>query len=149
MSAVMKMIPSRCRRALLFSVTVVAAFIAAGCGGGPNTPYPVRGTVFLDGEPATELAGWTVVFSSGELHKGASGVIKEDGTYSLGSSSANDGAIPGKYEVTVSPPDTEGQRERVKKRPAVKAAPFAQPKNLVVTVEMQTNDIPIKLQRKK
>ena len=145
----MKIIPSAFRRALLLSVTVVAGFVASGCGGGPNAPYPVRGTVFLDAEPATELAGWMVVFNSNELHKSASGVIKADGTYSLGSSSANDGAIPGTYEVTVSAPDTPGPSERAKNRPSVKAAAFAAPKNLVVTVEMRTNDIPIQLKRKK
>jgi hypothetical protein len=143
----MKMIPSSCGRTLLLSATL--ALVAVGCGGGPDAPYPVRGTVYLDKEPATELAGWTVVFSSSEKHKSAKGLIKEDGTYSLGSSSANDGAIPGTYEVDVSPPDTPGPRERVKTRPAVKAAPFVQPKSQMVTVEMKTNDIPIQLQRKK
>ena len=143
------MIVSPCRRALLFSVTAAAAFLAAGCGGGPDAPYPVRGTVYLDADPATELAGWTVVFSSSEKHKGATGVIKEDGTYSLGSSRPNDGAIPGTYEVAVTPPDAPGQSERVKTRPVVKAAPFVQPKNFTVTVEMKTNDIPINLKRKK
>ena len=144
----MKIIPCRCRHALLFIVTV-AALVAAGCGGGPNTPYPVRGTVFLDGEPAIELAGGTVMFTSSELKKSAHGEIKADGTYALGSASANDGAIPGKYEVTVSPPETSRQSERVKSKSAVKGAAFIQPKNLEVTVERQANDIPIHLKRKK
>lgn len=144
------MITSPCRRALLLTVTMVAVCVTAGCGGGgPDAPYPVRGTVYLDTEPATELAGWMVVFSSSEKHKGATGVINEDGTYSLGSLRANDGAVPGTYEVVVSPPDRPGASERAKNRPAVKAAPFVQPKSMVVTVEMKTNDIPIKLQRKK
>jgi hypothetical protein len=143
------MVSSPRRRALLLGVTAAAAFVAAGCGGGPDAAYPVRGTVYLDADPATELAGWTVLFSSSEKHKGATGVIKEDGTYSLGSSRPNDGAVPGTYEVTVSPPDAPGASERSKARPAVKAALFVEPKNLTVTVEMKTNDIPINLKRKK
>jgi hypothetical protein len=132
----------------LFMV-IVAALVAAGCGGGPNAPYPVRGTVFLDGEPATELAGGTVMFNSIELKKSAHGEIKADGTYALGGAGANDGAIPGKYEVTVSPPETPRQSERVKSKAGVKAAAFIQPKSLEVTVERQANDVPIHLKRKK
>lgn len=130
-------------------IVIAAALVAAGCGGGPNTPYPVRGTVFLDGEPATDLAGGTVVFTSIELKKTAHGEIKPDGTYALGGVGANDGAIPGKYDVTVSPPETPRQSERVKSKAAAKAAAFIQPKNLEVTVERQGNDIPIHLKRKK
>ena len=143
----MNIIPWRFRHALLI-IAAVAALVAAGCGGGANAPYPVRGTVFLDGEPATELAGGTVMFTSIELKKSAHGEIKADGTYALGSASANDGAIPGKYEVTVSPPETSRQSERVKSKSAIKATAFIQPKNLEVTVERQSNDVPIHLKRK-
>jgi hypothetical protein len=93
------------RRGLLLGLAAVIAFVAAGCAG-PNDAYPVKGTVLLDGQPATELAGGTVTFDSAELHKSASGEIQADGTYQLSSLTKNDGAIPGTYQVTVSPPET-------------------------------------------
>jgi hypothetical protein len=145
----MKIISYPGRRALLFRVTVLAALVAAGCTGGTDTPSPVRGTVYLDGQPAKELAGGTVTFNSSELHRMASGPIKADGTYRLGSLTADDGAIPGKYEVTVSPPETAAAGERVKDRPGAKGVVFGPPKDPEVTVERKANDIPIHLQRKK
>ena len=137
------------RHAHLVGAAVLAWFVAAGCGGGADTPYPVRGTVYLDGQPAKELAGGTVEFNSSELHRRASGVIQADGTYRLGTLAADDGAIPGKYEVTVYPPETAGAGERTKARPGAKGVAFVQPKNLEVTVERQANDISIRLQRAK
>jgi hypothetical protein len=125
----------------------VAAFVAAGCGGGADSPSPVRGTVYLDGQPATELAGGTVTFNSEELHRSASGEIQPDGTYRLSSLKKDDGAIPGKYQVTVSPPEVSGSGERGGRGAGAKPAAFRQPENLEVTVERKTNDIPIQLQR--
>jgi hypothetical protein len=134
------------RGGLLVCLAAIA-FVAAGCAG-PNSPYPVKGTVYLDGQPATELAGGTVMFDSGELHKSASGEIQADGTYRLGSLTKNDGAIPGAYHVTVSPPESAPAGERGKRVPGTKSAAFVEPQDLVVTVEQKTNDIPIQLQRR-
>src|SRR5260370_5348302 len=141
------MIPSS--RRLLLGVTVAAAFVAAGCGGGANTVYPVAGTVYLDGEPAKELAGGTVTFNSTELHKSATGEIQADGTYRLGGLKKDDGAIPGTYQVTVSPPEVSGRGERGSRRPAAKPVSFVGPDNPEATVEQRTNDIPIPLHRSK
>jgi len=124
----------------------MAAFVAAGCGGGADSPSPVHGTVYLDGQPATELAGGTVTFNSEELQRSASGEIQADGTYRLSSVKKDDGAIPGKYQVTVSPPEGSGSGERAR-GPRAKPLAFRQPENLEVTVERKTNDIPIRLQR--
>ena len=126
------------RRALV--VGIVAALLAAGGCGGANTPYPVKGTVTLDGQPATELAGGTVTFNSPELHQSASGPIRADGTYLLT-------AVPGKYQATVSPPEAPPAGERGRKTPATKTVHFAQGK-LEVTVERGENDIPIPLHRR-
>jgi hypothetical protein len=134
-------------RRLLPGVALMAAFVAAGCGGS-NAPYPVQGTVYLDDQPAKELAGWSVTFNSAELHRSASGAIDAEGTYRLGSLKKDDGAIPGKYQVTLSPPETSESGERGGRRPAAKKVPFEAPPNLEVIVERRTNDIPIKLRRK-
>jgi hypothetical protein len=131
----------------LFFPAAAAALLAAGCGGGAGRPYPVGGTVFLDGQPAKELAGGTVTFSSAELHRSASGEIQADGTYRLGSLKKDDGAAPGKYQVTVSPPETAGGGERGGQRSAGKPLSFGGPETPEVTVEPKTNDIPVRLHR--
>jgi len=119
---------------------------AAGCSGG-STPYPVHGIVYLDGEPAKELAGGTVTFNSPELHKSASGQIQADGSYRLGSTKKDDGAIPGKYQVSVSPPENPSRGERGRATAAATPVSFEEPKDMV-SVEKTTNDIPIQLKRK-
>jgi hypothetical protein len=134
-------------RGLLLSVTVAAGVGAAGCTGGANTPYPVRGTVYLDGQPATELAGGTVTFNSSELQKSASGPIEADGTYRLGSLKPGDGAVPGKYRVTVSPAEVPEGGERGRRRPAAKPVSFKGPDDPEVSVERGANEIPIHLRR--
>ena len=142
----MEILHRACRPGFYLGVAVIVAYVAAGCGGGADSLYPVRGTVYLDGQPAKELAGATVTFSSSELHRSASGEIQADGTYCLGSLTKDDGAIPGKYQVTVSPPEGSGSGERAR-GPRAKPLAFRQPENLEVTVERKTNDIPIRLQR--
>jgi hypothetical protein len=134
-------------RRLLLAVTAASALISAGCGGGTDTPYPVRGTVYLDGQAAAELAGGTVTFNSTELHKSASGEIQPNGTYRLGALTRDDGALPGRYEVTVSPPETSGAGERGGRHPSAKSVPFTGPTPREVTVEAKSNDIPVHLHR--
>src|SRR5262249_17495889 len=98
---------------------------------------------------AKELAGGTVTCSSTELHKSASGEIQADGTYRLGSLKKNDGAVPGTYQVTVSPPETTAAGERGGgRRPAPSPVLFEGPENPEVTVEPRANDIPIHLRRR-
>ena len=118
----------------------MAAVLAAGGCGGANTPHPVKGMVSLDGQPATELAGGTVTFNSSELHQSASGAIRADGTYLLS-------AVPGKYQVTVSPPEVRPAGERGRHVATAKMVHF-EPAKLEVTVERGDNDIPIPLHRR-
>ena len=71
----------------------------AGCSSGDMETYPVRGTVkYQDGSP---LTGGEIVFSQPGKAR-ADGVIKEDGTFELGTYAKGDGAPPGKYEVSIS-----------------------------------------------
>ena len=126
----------------------MAAFVAAGCGGGADSPSPVHGTVYLDGQPATELAGGTVTFNSEELQRSASGEIQADGTYRLSSVKKDDGAIPGKYQVTVSPPETPPAGERGRRGGGSKGIAFEEPK-IEVVIEAKSNDVPIQLRRRK
>jgi hypothetical protein len=119
----------------------LGAITAAVLGCGTSTRYPVKGTVSLDGQPATELAGGTVTFNSSELRQSVSAAIRADGTYELT-------AVPGNYQVTVSPPEAAPAGERgPRKVPTVKAVRFEQGK-LEVTVERGGNDFPIPLHRR-
>jgi len=84
------------RRALL----AVTCLISAGCGGSSAEIYPVRGEVYLNGQPA---AGALVHFHpvDGELCSPAFATVNEDGSFELSTYGKNDGAEPGDYIVTL------------------------------------------------
>lgn len=71
-----------------------------GCGGnGFPDPTPVTGTVNYNGSP---IEGALVTFiPEGEVGRASSGTTDAQGTFSLTTFSTNDGAIPGKYKVTI------------------------------------------------
>jgi hypothetical protein len=86
---------------------VALALLAAACGGpdGPR-PYPVRGVLRVNGEPAggalvafycTTPFGKTIVPSA---------VTDEDGSFNLTTYKPRDGAPAGDYEVTVTWPES-------------------------------------------
>lgn len=76
---------------------ILFVFAAAGCGNGENQPVPVSGVVRFQGKP---LDGVTVRFhpESGQL---AFGKTNDQGRFHLTTRSSNDGALPGRYAVTV------------------------------------------------
>ena len=81
-------------RTCCLALLLLSALVLAGCSGTPGA-YPVRGKVTLsDGSPLTK---GTINFYN---EKGtATGDIRSDGTYELGSLNVGDGAVPGKYQV--------------------------------------------------
>jgi hypothetical protein len=107
--------PARPRTALLG--LVVLAVLASSCGRGPRC-YPVHGQVFVGGQPAT---GALVVFVPVSPPGGAGGAatgrkiqarpeptatVGADGSFTLstydpGSRTTQDGAPPGKYDVSI------------------------------------------------
>lgn len=97
------MTPSRVLPASLPFVAILAVTMVAGCG---RSTYPVSGRiVFADGTPATELDGFIVAMESAEHTSGATGVVQPDGTFRVGTQEVDDGAKPGKYKVSLTPPD--------------------------------------------
>jgi hypothetical protein len=48
----------------------------------------------------------------GNLQVSARGDIQQDGTFSLGTYHQDDGAVPGKYQVAITPPPRPKRRER-------------------------------------
>jgi hypothetical protein len=78
----------------------------AGCGDTTSTiprvtAYPVKGKVLLpDGNPLTQ---GTVTFVPGDLLKGreAAGKVGSDGSFTLSTDKAGDGAAEGQYSVRI------------------------------------------------
>ena len=88
---------------LRLAFVLITALVAAGCGG--KRPYPVEGKiVFSDGTAATALAGFLVGMDSGG-QVGANGMVQADGSFRVGTYENDDGALPGKYRVSLTPPD--------------------------------------------
>ena len=87
----------------LLLLVLVGQFIV-GCSKGP-TVHPVRGRVVLeDGQPLT--TGGSVFFDPVDGGEGgekgtARGAIMDDGTFVMGTYTADDGAYPGKHRVMV------------------------------------------------
>jgi hypothetical protein len=82
-----------------------AATVLTGCGGSDDKwtkdrpkPLSVSGKVTLKGEP---VAGATVVFQPDGHSQAATGQTDSTGAYKLQTYSPNDGAVPGKYKVTI------------------------------------------------
>jgi hypothetical protein len=87
------------RWALAFSVLT-----AVGCG---KDQYAVTGRVkYKDGRDPSALKGGMVTLESTDEAKPMSsrGTIREDGSFTIGTATEDDGAAPGKYVVMVSPP---------------------------------------------
>jgi len=91
----------RCAGRLAASVSMLA--LCAGCGDGLPKTIPVSGSVRYQGEPLTD---GTVVFHPHEIPEGlprrtAHGRLQPDGTFTLTTFRAGDGAVPGTYRVTI------------------------------------------------
>ncbi len=86
----------------------VAVFCLTVMGCNSQKTYPVEGIVqFRDGKPAKELAGGFVNFEAVDGKLSAQGEIQADGTFRLGTFKPTDGAPPGPYHVTITPPAPE------------------------------------------
>jgi hypothetical protein len=117
-------------------------FPLAGC----KNMYTVKGQLqWEDGQPLTELAGFDVMFSSQELQKMARGVIKDDGTFELGTERERDGVIPGEYAVTVTQPHRAPDRPET--RNPIVHLDYEDPERtpLKVTVKAESNYFTFKL----
>ena len=93
---------------MLFRGLIVGLLLAGmvGCGGEPDPPVPVSGTVLLGGKP---VDGATVTFlpSTGS-GRSASGKTDSSGAFSLTTNKTNDGAKPGDYVVTIAKVEAKG-----------------------------------------
>jgi hypothetical protein len=141
----MNNICSLLRRWLAPTLLGLALVVLTGCGA---KPYPVSGKLlFEDGKPITELAGFNVSFTSQKLTKSATGVIGPDGTFKLTTVHPNDGAFPGDYDVILSQPHPNPERNE-KRQPVIDFAyEDIQRSGLKATVEPKENEFTFKLRR--
>ena len=87
----------------LFSLAALG--FVAGCSSNSNPPtIPVTGIVTLDGKP---VSGAMVKFEPSEGSQVASGTSDANGKYVLGTFAGGDGAMKGKYGVSVTKIQTE------------------------------------------
>jgi hypothetical protein len=81
---------------------VIATALVLGCGG---KTVPVDGRVkFSDGSDVSVLAGYAVAFEAEAAKASGVGEIQPDGSFKISTFGANDGALPGKHRVSISPP---------------------------------------------
>src|SRR5690349_8597434 len=100
-------------------VTAIALLLAGIVGCGSATTYPVTGKiVFKDGTP---FSGGLVRFRpvDEKLQVSARGDIQSNGTFILGTYKEDDGAVPGKYQVAITPPPRPKVREKPVGRPVM------------------------------
>ena len=129
---------------LLVAGLLVIMF-AAGCSGrkGPKL-YPVKGMIYINGQPAKDVnVMFTPVtpFEDGLLLSPA-GATDDDGSFRLTSFDADDGAPAGEYLVTVIYPMSRFNKnlngiDRLKGK-------YSNPKSsgLKATIEPKANDLP-------
>jgi hypothetical protein len=83
---------------LRFIIVLLSASIA-GCGGSGGGTAAVSGRVTYKGKPVPNA---NVSFTPAEgATRAATGLTDSNGRYTLGTFSASDGALPGKYRISV------------------------------------------------
>lgn len=90
------------RHLVAFIATLMFAVLSCSCNGQQATLYPVRGSVFVAGNPAE---GSIVVFhaadSASPSPRPPSGIVQPDGSFELSNFTTGDGALAGNYVVTI------------------------------------------------
>ncbi len=86
-------------KSLRFSIRFLVLSLSVGCGETQIATYPVSGTVAFDnGSP---VRTGTIELFSPEHGLTATGKIRENGSFELGTYSSNDGACAGDHKVIV------------------------------------------------
>lgn len=95
-------------RGMSLVLAAAIGWLTFGCG--PPPTYPVEGVVKYKGDqqPASDLAGGAVIFTTPDLKESSKGIIASDGKFRLETLSAREGALARKYKVSVIPPVQDG-----------------------------------------
>ncbi len=82
-----------------FGLAFICSSMLSGCGASQSPTYPVSGTVVSDdGSP---VRTGTVELESREHKLTATGTIREDGSFVLGTYTSNDGGCAGEHRVII------------------------------------------------
>lgn len=141
--------PGMTRLAVVLLPLAAGSLLLAGCGKKKNTKQPdtakVTGTVTYKGEP---VEGATVTFLPAEskdmMSKGkgnaAYAITNKDGKFTLKTFSPDDGAVPGKYIVTV----TKFEKKPVESVPDTDSADYKPPGENDAPPKPPKNELPAK-----
>jgi hypothetical protein len=110
-----------------------------GCGDGRPKRYEVSGKVLIDGQPMQ----YGVIQVLPEGSRPAAGTIQEDGTFTLGSFSADDGCVPGAHMVAIDGRKSLGPTKV--KWFAPKKFAYANTSGVTVTIDKPTDELVIEL----
>lgn len=125
---------------------VLGLVLFSGCG---KKTYPVEGeVVFDDGTPAKELAGYHVMFQSLEHKASASGIVRADGSFTVGTMQDGDGSFLGPQRVALAPPAFELGKPRIPLLIDAKYGTF-ETSPLEAEIKNERNKITLKVERKK
>ncbi|GAB5404392.1 MAG: hypothetical protein Aurels2KO_26230 [Aureliella sp.] len=89
---------SRISNLLVAALCLTSIPLLTGCGDPGIGAIPVTGTITVDGTP---MEGVMVVFNPEDGTRAASGRTDAEGKYSLTTEINGDGALPGKYKISV------------------------------------------------
>jgi hypothetical protein len=98
---------------------VAVLLITAGCGSDGPTTIPIRGEVFYNGSPLTNVPqGMVRYMPKTDAGRQATGRIQPDGSFVLTTFKQADGVVPGEYDITISAYTTQPEltREQVEAR---------------------------------
>ena len=125
--------------------------ILTGCGG--SKTYPVSGSIFFtDNQPAKELAGYSITLepetpdADGKKHS-ASGLVGADGTFKVSTFEQNDGAVPGKHKVAISPPAPVGDTTPPKPLIPSRYGDLGM-SGLIINVEVGKSEVKLEISKK-
>jgi hypothetical protein len=125
----------------------LAVWLLGWCGCGGQT-VSVSGRVkFKDGSDASVLAGYGVTFEPTEGKASSMGEVQPNGTFTLSTFGANDGAVPGKYQVVVTPPASpDPDKPPQKSKIPAKYADFST-SGLTVEIKPGQKEVELELER--
>jgi hypothetical protein len=138
------MFPSQFRAGILLLATLIVT--TCGCNSGQKPTYPTKGKfVWEDGSNVKELSGGMVVFQCDSEEIVARAPIDQDGAFTIGTYTMDDGAVAGKHKVSVVQPADETAGD-------ARALQVVDPKyestattDLEVTIEPKSNEIVLKV----
>lgn len=140
---------------LIVLLSCLSLGFVLGCGSNYPKTYPVNGIVLMDGKPLPDV----IVTLLPPTGNPATGTTDSNGKFSLSTFSQGDGALPGKYAVSIMPKDpppmpgdemsSPGGGQKVKYEAPIPTK-YANPttSQIELTVEAATNNPTIEISSK-